>query len=230
MPADHEFCSPAVERDVSAEGTASCHERGHTSAGGDDTASHRGADLPAGLTLAERVEYAAAAFESMGWEEFARLAVFVGHASQTSNDPFTSSLDCGACAGNPGGPSARVLATVCNDAAVRERLGERGIDVPPDTVFVAGEHNTTTDEVTLYADDVPGSHEDDLKRLRAALEAVRAGAAVERAESMDSPSERGGRDGVRETERRPTGRRPAPSGVWRATRRSSSARGPSPPT
>jgi len=29
-----------------------------------------------------------------------------------------------------------------------------------DTVFVAGEHDTTTDGVELYAADVPASHED----------------------------------------------------------------------
>jgi hypothetical protein len=157
-----------------------------------------GAGLPTGLRLQERVEYAATAFELMGWERFARIVVFAGHAGQTANNPFDSSLDCGACAGNPGGPNARVLAAVCNDPAVRDALRDRGIDVPDDTVFVAGEHNTTTDEVTLYTDPVPDSHAADLERLRAALETAREGAAAERVASM------GGASGnpVRETERR----------------------------
>jgi hypothetical protein len=91
-----------------------------------------------------------------------------------------------------------VLAAICNDEAVREGLRDRGIDVPADTVFVAGEHTTTTDEVTLYAGDVPESHATDVERLRADLETARVGAAAERAETMGAD----GAAGVRETERR----------------------------
>ncbi len=175
VPDGHEFCDPALEHDP---------DDGH--------------ELPAGLTLEERVEYAAAAFELMGWERFARVVVFAGHASRTANNPFGSSLDCGACAGNPGGPSARVLAAICNDETVRRELRERGIDVPEDTVFVAGEHNTTTDEVELFAGDVPGSHAAEIEQLRADLADARRAAATERAADMGSERE----SGVRETERR----------------------------
>ena len=174
VPDSHEFCEPSVDYDPDA---------GH--------------DLPEGLSLEQKVEYATAAFELMGWEEFARVVVFAGHASQTANNPFDSSLDCGACAGNPGGPSARVLAAICNEDAVREGLRDRGVEVPEDTVFVAGEHNTTTDEVELYAADVPESHEADIEQLGADLATARAGAAAERATDMGAD---GG--GVRETERR----------------------------
>ncbi|WP_267162417.1 DUF2309 domain-containing protein [Halovenus salina] len=175
VPDDHEFCEPAVDHDPDA---------GH--------------ELPAGLTHEQQVEYAATAFELMGWEEFARVVVFAGHASQTANNPFDSSLDCGACAGNPGGPNARVLAAICNDEAVRSALRERGIEVPEDTLFVAGEHNTTTDEIELYAGDVPPSHEEDIEALRADLATARAGAAAERTGDMGADPN----SGVRETQRR----------------------------
>ncbi|MFC6873296.1 DUF2309 domain-containing protein [Halobellus marinus] len=175
VPNEADFCAPAVDHDPDSEG-----------------------DLPAGLTLDEKVEYAATAFELMGIEEFARVFVFAGHASQTANNPFDSSLDCGACAGNPGGPNARVLATICNEDAVRRELRERGIDVPEDTVFLAGEHNTTTDEVELYAGDVPETHANDIEKLRADLEVARAGAAAERAGDMGAETD----SGVRETRRR----------------------------
>jgi uncharacterized protein YbcC (UPF0753/DUF2309 family) len=175
VPDDHDFCTPAVEHDTAGDG-----------------------DLPAGLTFEERVEYAATAFELMGWETFARVVVFAGHASQTANNPFDSSLDCGACAGNPGGPSARVLATICNDEDVKAALRERGVAVPEDTIFVAGEHNTTTDEVMLFDSHVPESHAEDIEQLRADLEQARAGASAERAASMGGD----GTDGIRETERR----------------------------
>jgi uncharacterized protein YbcC (UPF0753/DUF2309 family) len=175
IPDTHEFCRPLAD-----------HQHTYSD------------DLPVGLTTEEQVEYAATAFDLMGWEEFARLVVFTGHASQTANNPFDSSLDCGACAGNPGGPSARVLATICNDDEVQSALRDRGFDIPEDTVFVAGEHNTTTDEVTLYDDAVPESHRADLEALRSDLETARAGAAAERTESMGADAA----DPVRETERR----------------------------
>ncbi|WP_299267978.1 DUF2309 domain-containing protein [Halorientalis sp.] len=175
VPDAHEFCEPSVDYNPDAV-----------------------TELREGLTVAERADYAATAFELMGWEQFARVVVFAGHASQTANNPFDSSLDCGACAGNPGGPNARVLAAICNDADVQAELRERGIEIPDDTVFLAGEHNTTTDEVELYDGPVPESHADDIAQLRADLETARAGAAAERTESMGS----GGAGGVRETERR----------------------------
>ncbi len=174
VPDESEFCDPLIH-----------HQ--HTYSG----------DLPVGLTDEEKVEYAATAFDLMGWETFGRLVVFTGHASETTNNPFGASLDCGACAGNPGGPSARVLAAICNDEDVKAALRDRGFDVPDDTVFLAGEHNTTTDEVELYGD-VPESHAADLDRLRTDLAAARETAAAERAESMDADAA----TGVEETHRR----------------------------
>jgi len=175
VPDEHEFCDPLVH-----------HQ--HTYAG----------DLPVGLTTEEKVEYAATAFDLMGWETFSRLVVFTGHASETANNPYDSSLDCGACAGNPGGPNARVLAKICNDDEVRAALRDRGFEIPEDTVFLAGEHNTTTDEVELYDSDVPETHATDLDQLRADLATARENAAAERAESMGAD----GSSGVSETERR----------------------------
>ncbi|ELZ24296.1 hypothetical protein C475_13642 [Halosimplex carlsbadense 2-9-1] len=177
VPSPAEFCEPTLDRRGEPESDA----------------------LPRGMTLSEKVECAETAFELMGWEEFARLVVFAGHASETTNNPFDSSLDCGACAGNPGGPNARALAAICNDDEVRAELRERGFEIPEDTVFLAGEHNTTTDEIDLFDGPVPESHEDDLERLRADLDEARAGATAERAESMPGSDPD---DGVRETKRR----------------------------
>ncbi|AFO55487.1 DUF2309 domain-containing protein [Natrinema sp. J7-2] len=167
VPSRHDVATPAVDYDAY---------------GDHDHADH---DLPQGLSHEAKVEYAQNAFELMGWTEFARLVVFAGHASETTNNPFGSSLDCGACAGNPGGPNARVLAAICNDDDVRATLRERGIDIPEDTVFLAGEHNTTTDEITLFDGSVPESHREDLASLRGDLERARAGAAAERTASAD---------------------------------------------
>jgi uncharacterized protein YbcC (UPF0753/DUF2309 family) len=179
VPSPPEFATPTLDR----------QSDGH---------DHDHGDLPQGMTLAEKATYAQNAFELMGWEAFARLVVFTGHASQTTNNPFDSSLDCGACAGNPGGPSARVLAEICNDEAVRAELRDRGIDVPEDTLFLAAEHNTTTDEITLFDGEVPGSRRGDVEGLREDLATARAGATAERADSMAAEAD----DSVRETQRR----------------------------
>ena len=155
-------------------------------------------DLPVGLTTDQKVAYAATAFDLMGIEQFGRLFAVVGHAGETANNPYDSALDCGACAGSPGGPNARVLTSICNDEEVRVELRKQGHEIPADTVFVAGEHNTTTDEIELYAGDVADSHAADLQQLRADLETARRTATAERAGEMDAA----GADGVSETERR----------------------------
>ncbi|MCM2292715.1 DUF2309 domain-containing protein [Allorhizobium sp. BGMRC 0089] len=99
-------------------------------------------------------------------ENFARLVVFVGHGATTTNNPFASALQCGACGGHAGDVNARLLAALLNEDAVRAALVEKGIVIPADTLFLAGLHDTVTDEVTLYAEDVDAaSHGGDIARL-----------------------------------------------------------------
>ncbi|HVL98993.1 MAG TPA: DUF2309 domain-containing protein [Egibacteraceae bacterium] len=124
-------------------------------------------DGSSGLALGERVSFADSIVRTMGLTRFARLVVFCGHGSHNVNNPHASSYDCGACGGAPGGPSARVAVAILNDPGVRAGLKERGITVPDDTLFVAAQHDTASDEVTvLDREAVPDSHE----RLVAAFE------------------------------------------------------------
>jgi uncharacterized protein YbcC (UPF0753/DUF2309 family) len=141
-----------------------------------------------GMDLEEQVAYAARAVELMGIERFAPVVALVGHASETANNPFDASLDCGACAGNPGGPNARTLATICNRGPVRQALRDRGIQVPEDTVFVAGEHNTTTDEVTLVDGPARERHPELVDRLEADLAEAGRRTAAERL-GLEDPDE-----------------------------------------
>jgi uncharacterized protein YbcC (UPF0753/DUF2309 family) len=171
LPGPDFFCEPTVDREP------------------EDFHEHDG--LPVGLSQDAKVLYAEAAFELMGWTTFAPLVVFAGHASQTPNNPYKSSLDCGACAGNPGGPNARVLAAICNDEAVQEALRERGLDLPEDTVFLAGQHNTTTDEIRLFVDDDPPVASEALDRLRQDLRAAQSAATAERMETMNATVDAG---------------------------------------
>ncbi|PSQ75107.1 MAG: DUF2309 domain-containing protein [Bacteroidetes bacterium QH_9_64_21] len=184
LPGPESFCEPTVDREAI------------------DPDEDDG--LPVGLSHEAQVLYAEAAFRLMGWTDFAPIVVFTGHGSQTPNNPYKSSLDCGACAGNPGGPNARVLATICNDEAVRADLRERGIDIPEDTVFLAGQHNTTTDEIRLFIDDDnPPVPPETLAQLRRDLRAAQAQATAERVETLNTSVDAGQSDAARqETERR----------------------------
>ncbi len=113
-----------------------------------DTHHHHG---PTGFTDAERVAMAEAVLRAMSMTgPFGRLVLLAGHGSTTANNPHATGLDCGACGGHTGEANARVAAAILNDAGVRAGLRERGIDVPADTWFLAGLHDTTLDEVRLF--------------------------------------------------------------------------------
>ncbi len=123
-------------------------------------------DTRSGFSLEERALFAETILQTMGMHHFAPLVVLCGHASRTVNNPHASSLDCGACGGAPGGASARVAAAILNDPEVRDLLRERGLALPEDTWFVAAEHETVSDTVTILDRElVPDEHLSALSRV-----------------------------------------------------------------
>lgn len=117
--------------------------------------------------------------------DFSPLVLIAGHGSQSANNAHASGLDCGACGGQSGEVNARALADLLNTPAVREHLVPLGITLTPDTHFVPGLHNTTTDELVLFdTDAVPASHTARLARLRSSLHTAGDRARAERAASL----------------------------------------------
>lgn len=99
--------------------------------------------------LAEKLSFV---LKSIGLvKEFSPFVIISGHIAESENNPFNSSLDCGACGGNGGIPNAIAFCQAVNSNDVRLILKQNyDITIPEDTVFISACHNTTTDNFDFY--------------------------------------------------------------------------------
>ncbi|MEM6909301.1 MAG: DUF2309 domain-containing protein [Pseudomonadota bacterium] len=120
-----------------------------------------------GLSAEAKGETAAKVLGAMSMtRDFGQVVLLLGHGGNVTNNPHESAYHCGACGGHAGDVSARVLAGLLNDPEARAGLKERGIEVPANTLFVAGLHDTTTDTVTIYDEDIVEDFGQDLQVVR----------------------------------------------------------------
>lgn len=158
---------------------------------------HKENDLQIGFSIEEMTVRVEGLLRSIGMvQDFAPLVYVVGHGSSSVNNPHYAAYDCGACSGRPGSVNARVICYMANHPEVRNLLKARGIDIPYDTQFVGGLHDTTRDEIAFYDEDALmrmniTRHEENLKTFATAL-ALNAKERSRRFESIDTkakPSE-----------------------------------------
>ncbi len=107
--------------------------------------------LQLGYTIEEMADVVQGILKGIGLtSRFADIVYVMAHGSSSANNPHHGAHDCGACSGRPGAPNARVYAAMANHPKVRLILETRGIHIPDGTAFVAGMHDTASDEIRYY--------------------------------------------------------------------------------
>ncbi len=87
-------------------------------------------------------------------DNFTDVVYVVAHGSSSANNPHHGAHDCGACSGRPGAVNARVFSYMVNHIDVRTLLIGRGIVIPDTTQFLGAMHDTASDEVAFYDEEI----------------------------------------------------------------------------
>jgi uncharacterized protein YbcC (UPF0753/DUF2309 family)/MFS superfamily sulfate permease-like transporter len=111
--------------------------------------------LQVGYTVPEMADVVAGILTSIGLtDNFAPLVYVVAHGSSSANNPHHGAHDCGACSGRPGAINARVFAFMANHPEVRLLLQKRSLHLPAGLQFIGGMHDTASDEIRWYDEQI----------------------------------------------------------------------------
>jgi hypothetical protein len=124
-----------------------------------------------GIPLQQQITMAKNALVAMSLrDELGKMVLIVGHGSSSVNNPHATGLDCGACGGHSGEANSKVAVAVLNSMEVRAGLKNDNIFIPENTIFLACLHDTTTDEVQIFDQDlVPASRKLEVEELKNSL-------------------------------------------------------------
>ena len=155
-----------------------------------DAAHDKAEGLANGFNIQERADRVLGLLRSSGIiNRLSPLVVLMGHGATTVNNPHESAYDCGACGGRRGGPNARIFAMMANQPAVRQRLAEMGHQIPSETWFLAGCHDTTTDDCQFFdVEQLPDTHMHQYEQLVRSCRTAGADNALERARRFELAS------------------------------------------
>lgn len=114
----------------------------------------RNQDTLEGIEFEAQAAYAENFLKSINLIDHFSDRIFIcGHESETENNAYASSLNCGACASHSGGANARIMAAILNTPKVRDALKDRGISLPHSTQFIAAVHNTCHNDLIIFHHD-----------------------------------------------------------------------------
>lgn len=115
--------------------------------------------LQIGFTVPEMAARVESLLRGIGLtKDFARFVYVIAHGSSSANNPHHGAHDCGACSGRPGSVNSRVFSFMANHTKVRELLSAKGIIIPVETQFVGGLHDTASDLIAFFDEQIISSN------------------------------------------------------------------------
>ncbi|MCB1169381.1 MAG: DUF2309 domain-containing protein, partial [Leptospiraceae bacterium] len=151
---------------------------------------HRSMTHPSGqpMTVDEKSDILKNVLRHMGLHRgMGEIVFLVGHGSDTTNNAFSASLDCGACGGHAGDINVRLLAQMLNENEIRQSLQQKGFSLPENTLFVPAIHETVTDSIHILDEaSIPSARRSEIRELKKKMDAASTRARKERSVSRSA--------------------------------------------